>query len=65
LIRNGFGFDIHPHVTISAVLVLAAFIFLSLRFKGQAAAISDTALASISVTFGWFFILATNVFSGR
>lgn len=61
---SGFGFDIHPHVTISAVLVLAGFIFLSLMFKEQAAAISDIALAWISGTFGWFLILATNVFIG-
>lgn len=61
---SGYGFDIHPHVTISAVCVLFGFILLSLMFKEQTAAICDTALAMISGTFGWFFIFSANVFIG-
>jgi len=61
---SGYGFDIHPHVTISAVLILAGFILLSLMFKEQTAAICDIALAWISGTFGWFLIFSANVFIG-
>lgn len=61
---SGFGFDIHPHVTLSAVIALAIFIVLSLMFKDQAAALSGAVLSWISSTFGWFFILAANIFIG-
>ncbi|MGA9573438.1 MAG: BCCT family transporter [Lysobacterales bacterium] len=61
---SGFGFDIHPHVTFSAVMVLSVFIVITLMFKDQAAAFSADALAWVSGTFGWFFILAANVFIG-
>lgn len=60
----GLGFDIHPHVTVSSVFCLSIFIFLSLMFQEQAGLICDSALAWISGTFGWFFILAANVFIG-
>ncbi len=60
----GYGFDIHPHVTVSAVFFLAIFIILSLMFQAQAGEICDSALAWISGTFGWFFILSANVFIG-
>lgn len=59
---SGFGFDIHPHVTVSAVMVLTIFIVITLMFKDQSAAFSADALAWVSGTFGWFFILAANVF---
>jgi choline/glycine/proline betaine transport protein len=61
---SGFGFDIHPQVTIVSSLVLAIFIVITLMFKEQAAALADTSLATISSTFGWFFILAANIFIG-
>lgn len=60
----GFGFDIHPHVTVASVFCLSVFILLSLMFREQAGQICDSALAWISGTFGWFFILAANVFIG-
>lgn len=58
----GLGFDIHPHVTVSAVFCLSIFIFLTLMFQAQASQICDVALAWITATFGWFFILSANVF---
>lgn len=59
---SGFGFDIHPHVTITSAFILGIFIIATLMFKEQAGQVADTALATISSTFGWFFILAANVF---
>ncbi len=59
---SGFGFDIHPHVTIHAVVVLSLFILLTLMFKEQAAAMCNHALAWVSGKFGWFLILAANIF---
>ncbi len=57
-----FGFDIHPHVTMASVFILSLFIVLTLMFREQAATASTTALDWISHSFGWFFILAANVF---
>ena len=61
---EGFGFDIHPQVTVASGLVLAIFIVLTLMFKEQAATVADSALAWMSSSFGWFFILAANIFIG-
>ncbi|HBR94678.1 MAG TPA: glycine/betaine ABC transporter, partial [Opitutae bacterium] len=61
---SGFGFDIHPHVTVSAVIILAVFIIATLMFQEQAAALSSDVLAWVSRSFGWFFILAANIFIG-
>lgn len=61
---SGYGFDIHPHVTFISVFVLAIFIVATLMFRSQAAEMSSTALAWISHSFGWFFILSVNVFIG-
>ncbi|MGZ0655318.1 BCCT family transporter [Coraliomargarita sp. W4R53] len=61
---SGFGFDIHPHVTVTSVIILTIFIFATLMFKDQTAAISADVLAWMSRSFGWFFILAANIFIG-
>ncbi len=61
---SGFGFDIHPHVTVTSVLFLSIFILLTLMFREQAASICDSLLGWVSGGFGWFFILAANVFIG-
>ena len=57
-----YGFDLHPHVTFWAAAVLATFVLLTLMFQQEAADLSGDALAWISSSFGWFFILAANVF---
>jgi len=61
---NGFGFDIHPHVTIASVITLGVFIILSIMFHDQSKEIMDNALAWITSRFGWFFILTANIFIG-
>jgi choline/glycine/proline betaine transport protein len=61
---SGLGFDIHPHVTLSSVFILAVCLTLALMFKEQAGAVTDGMLHWISSTFGWFFILAANIFIG-
>ncbi len=61
---SGYGFDIHPHVTFASVSILALLILVTLMFKNQAAETSAQALAWISGSFGWFFILSANVFIG-
>ena len=60
----GYGFDIHPHVTIASALTLTVFIVLTLMFKDQAEKVSGDALAAISSNFGWFFVLTANVLIG-
>ena len=63
---SGFGFDIHPQVTIYSTVILVIFIFATLMFKEQAADLVGNSqsgmLGWISGTFGWFFILAANIF---
>ena len=59
-----FGFDLHPEVTFASTFVLVLFIAVTLMFREQAEATCDIALAWISGNFGWFFILAANIFIG-
>ena len=61
---SGYGFDLHPHVTMASTAVLTTFIVLTLMFQKQAAAFAEDTLAWVSGSFGWFFILAANVFIG-
>ncbi len=58
----GFGFDIHPHVTFTSTFVLVIFILLTIMFREQSTEIFSAAMAFITSTFGWFLILAANVF---
>ncbi|MFW6303260.1 MAG: BCCT family transporter, partial [Candidatus Sumerlaeota bacterium] len=58
----GYGFDLHPHVTVISAAALVVFIILTLMFRDQAAELTDNLLEWISATFGWFFILGANVF---
>ena len=58
----GFGFDVHPQVTGASVLFLGVFIILALSFREKSVEVSGDLLAWISNAFGWFFILAANVF---
>jgi choline/glycine/proline betaine transport protein len=59
---SGFGFDIHPQVTIASSLILVVFILLTLMFREQAAGLFATAMDNITTTSGWFLILTANVF---
>ncbi len=58
----GYGFDIHPHVTLSSTAILLVFIILTLMFKQDTSAFFKSALESITTTTGWFLILASNIF---
>lgn len=58
---NGYGFDLHPQVTVFSVLFLVIFIVLILMFKTEAADFFASALSTISVNTGWFLILSANV----
>jgi choline/glycine/proline betaine transport protein len=59
---TGFGFDVHPHVTFLATLVLVSFILLTLMFKEDASAFFGAAMEIITSKTGWFMILVANVF---
>ena len=59
---SGYGFDVHPHVTLMSVSILAVFILLTLMFKEDASQLFKAALAAITSTTGWFLILVTNIF---
>ncbi|TGD73033.1 BCCT family transporter [Mangrovimicrobium sediminis] len=58
----GFGFDIHPQVTVFSAFFLLVFIVLTLMFKQAAAEFFAAALHFITSTSGWFLVLATNLF---
>jgi choline/carnitine/betaine transport len=58
---SGYGFDLHPQVTIFSVLILIVFITLTLVFKAEAAEYFSIALKSISTNSGWFLILTSNI----
>ena len=58
----GLGFDIHPQVTFVSTFCLVAFILLTVMFREQANEIFSATLSFVTNTFGWFLILATNVF---
>lgn len=59
---EGYGFDLHPQVTLFSVAFLVLFISLTLLFPNRAEGYFSNALASISHNAGWFFILAANIF---
>jgi choline/glycine/proline betaine transport protein len=59
---EGYGFDIHPQVTIPSAIILAIFIAVTLLFPEQAQVFFDNTLDIISNTTGWFMIIAANIF---
>jgi choline/carnitine/betaine transport len=59
---TGYGFDVHPHVTLSSVAILIVFILLTLMFKEDASELFKAALAEITGKAGWFLILVSNIF---
>ena len=58
----GFGFDIHPHVTFLSSAVLIIFILLTIMFREQATEFFSATMSFVTETFGWFLILASNIF---
>ncbi len=58
----GFGFDMHPWVTLISGALLIIFIAGTLLFREQAEALFSFMLTGIGGIFGWFYILAANIF---
>ncbi|MDH3680206.1 MAG: BCCT family transporter [Acidimicrobiia bacterium] len=56
------GFDIHPQVTFLSAGFLIIFLALTLIFQDRAETFFGDTLAFIGNNFGWFYILAANIF---
>jgi choline/carnitine/betaine transport len=59
---QGYGFDVHPVVFPVALAVIGLFVATTLFLGEQAAAFYTAIFTTINTTFGWFYILAVNVF---
>jgi len=59
---TGFGFDLHPQVSLVAGGLVILFIVLTVIFREQSAAFFQNVLDGIGNTFGWLYILAANFF---
>ncbi len=57
-----FGFDLHPVVSLVSAGLLLAFVVVTLAFSSSAEAAFEAVLEGINTKFGWFYILAANVF---
>ncbi|SHE96040.1 BCCT family transporter [Alkalibacter saccharofermentans] len=58
----GFGFDIHPQVTLISAIFLVVFISLTIIYPDVAERTFATIMSGITKNAGWFFILAANLF---
>lgn len=58
----GFGFDIHPHVTLGSLVVLVFFVWLTIIYRESAAEFFSGIMSFTTNTFGWFLILTANIF---
>ncbi len=59
---TGFGFDIHPQVSLTAGGLVLLFIVLTILYREQSAAFFQSMVDTIGNTFGWLYILAANFF---
>ena len=59
---QGYGFDVHPQVFFISAGVVLLFIIGSVLFPEEALNRYGTVKDEISANFGWFFILAANLF---
>ena len=59
---QGFGFDIHPIVFPVALLIIGAFIVATIGLGEDAAAAYTWLFNFIGENFGWFYLLAVNIF---
>lgn len=59
---EGFGFDIHPQVTLLSSILLVIFIAMTLIYPAQAEAVFQSTLNFITSNFGWFFVMVANIF---
>lgn len=58
---KGWGFDIHPQVTIASSIILFLFISFTLLFPVKAENLFSGILESLTVNLGWFLITIANV----
>ncbi|MFW6101386.1 MAG: BCCT family transporter, partial [Bacteroidota bacterium] len=59
---KGFGFDLHPQVSLISGGLIVIFIVLTFVFKEQAITFFQNLLDGIGNNFGWLYILAANFF---
>lgn len=59
---TGFGFDLHPQVSMVAGGLLLLFIVLTVIFREQSAVFFQALLDGIGNSFGWLYILSANFF---
>ncbi len=59
---TGFGFDLHPQVSLVAGALVLGFIVLTVLLREQSVAFFQSLLDGIGDTFGWLYILAANFF---
>jgi choline/glycine/proline betaine transport protein len=59
---QGYGFDVHPQVFFISAGIILLFIVYSLLFPEQAGNAYTAAREGVSEIFGWFFIMAANLF---
>ena len=59
---SGYGFDVHPHVTLVSVSIMIIFILATLMFKDDASHFFKASLELVTSKAGWFLILVSNIF---
>ncbi len=59
---QGFGFDVHPIVFPVALAIIALFIAVTIGLGDQASAAYTFLFNFIGENFGWFYLLAVNIF---
>ncbi|ELZ32577.1 glycine betaine transport protein [Halogeometricum pallidum JCM 14848] len=57
-----FGFDVHPVVFPVSLVVIAAFVAATILLGDQASEVYGAVFTFINTNFGWFYILAVNLF---
>ncbi len=57
----GFGFDIHPQVTLASSALLIVFIALTVMFPTGAERMFENIMDVLTKNIGWFFILSANL----
>lgn len=58
----GYGFDLHPQVTVFSVMFLVIFISLTMIFPNRAESFFKGVMESITLSTGWFFIVVLNIY---
>lgn len=59
---SDYGFDVHPHVTLTSVSVLLIFILVTLMLREDAAQFFKAVLHLTTSKAGWFLVLVSNIF---